>query len=1140
MADRGILIALEVPKTRLSALAPLYQETVLAGNGALAAIVAPESGPYLDLALSLQAALRDLTGQELPLLDDAQFLGAEGLPCHLLTVGHAAASALLRRLHYLGYLQNGDYQTTGHRVTSVHSPLGDGHNVLAALGATPEVAAASVEQLLAAIVQRDGQWLVPGRLQLVSPAPAAPDPEKFIAATAALQPHMIGRPEQFRQCLSWLRETGEERWARAFIATLQPYATGYIPLSFVRMSAVDFWTDPLVRDWDACEEFPFFTDEERLQVTNFLVACGQYCHDSITYQKWRILPEDHQIFNHHTFPATGLFFTAMYLRRHGYELPELDDWLDKSLRVFARAAEAGRSFDEGGAGYSWLVAQHLMRVSYAAGDLSWVRGPKLQHYADLAIMIQNNHFETVPYGDCGSYHSTGTSAAEVLLQAAEWHDDPGAKWVAEMHTHARAGVCEFTSAQPDSDLFTRHLQPVPPERHVGLFVLPLDPVIYRWMSLPRFPGYPDPPVKPNVPVDRCFDKLSLRGGWGPDDDYLLVQGFGDGQHGHPDANAISQFQARGRLFLVDNDYISRWPKQHNMVMVIRDGQHDYIPTAARLDSQLQFAGGAMTQTSLVDYNGCDWTRTLLWLSGDCVVVVDRLQAKVAGDYELRCYWRTLGDAELTDQGLHAVHDGEHFHVLELTDSERRVDAEPVPVNNADHPEYQYGSGQAKALRETQRVSLQPGESACFVNLLLPNGPTAAPRRTLAWRPDGVILVSGDSPQLTVAPGGFQIDGRGSYAFAPEERLECLGCHRETGVSAPALPADLPTAPALTGTPLPTPATCLAAGPEGSLLVGCEDGSYGLVRDGQFQAFGQAGARIGAVACGCLHGETEPSCLATAHDFTLRWHAADGRERLVVTLPPGTHMPAWGTALCLADLDGDGRLWPIVGTASWQVCAVGPDGAFRWTFDTAAHSITTLAAGDLNGDGREEVAVGTVYYCVPAITTDGERLWEDEDYNDFWNAGPIFPFVRIGDVDGDGEPEVVTVGSDTFIHCIDCRGVKKWLHSVGDDAAGLALTSQGIVAASLTGDVHLLDGQGQRRWRTPLGSPCTALAATADGLAVAIETGRVVWLDFAGQPQAAADLGAPASHLLADAAGRVWAATGDGRVMLLTDSREGKA
>src|SRR5690606_19304926 len=128
-----------------------------------------------------------------------------------------------------------------------------------------------------------------------------------------------------------------------------------------------------------------------------------------------------------TFPATGLYFGTRYLRLHGYLLDTLDAWEEKALAIFARAAQAGRSFDEGGAGYSWLVGNHLLSVMLAQGDESYVRSEKLKRYADLAAVIQNNHFELVPFGDCGGYHTGGTGAASILLRAAEWHRHPGLK-----------------------------------------------------------------------------------------------------------------------------------------------------------------------------------------------------------------------------------------------------------------------------------------------------------------------------------------------------------------------------------------------------------------------------------------------------------------------------------------------------------------------------------------------------------------------------------------------------------------------------------------------------------------------------------------------------------------------------------------
>jgi hypothetical protein len=1117
------MIELQINPHRIATLAPLHQQTPLVQPDREAFLVAPTGGAFADLAGDLQRRLAELTGRDLCLVDEQDSWNPEGLDAPVIALGHAANNRLLRSLHYLGFLDHADYPTEGMRVRSVHNPYGDGNNVLCALGYTPEACRASADRLLQAVEQADGAWLVPGPLHLREPAMETADPAEWLPCLEALDESCTGGPLLLHP-LGLAAKSGEERWARAFIEALIPYATGVVPLTFVKMCHVDFWTDRLVMDWDAIEELPFFTDEERLMATNFLAACAQYCHDSITYQKWRILQQDHQIFNHHTFPATGLFFSCLYLRRHGYALPETDDWLLKSMKVFARAATAGRSYDEGGAGYSWLVGNHLLRVSLALGDTSYAASDKMTRYADLAAVIQNNVFELVPFGDCGGYHATRTGAGSILLRAAEWHCDPGYKWLAERHDPQAAA----------EDVFTRELPSAPPDKHLGLFILPMDPIIHRWAGLPHFPGYPPPHAIPNVPPEQGFDKLSLRGGWEPTDDYLLVQGFGAGQHGHPDANSLSQYQAQGRLFLVDSDYIERMPNEHNTVMIIRDGQHATIPVTARLENAFEFTGGAFTQTTLPAYNGCDWQRVILWLRNDCALVVDTLTAHEAGDYELRCYWRTLADTQATERGFHTVHEGEHFHVIEATDSERRLDAEPPSVNDLAYPEYHFGAAIPQRLTETQRVRLEAGEQACFVNLLLPNRQTEAPRRNVQLK-EGRVVLTGDGRSVVISTDGFEVEHAGSHVFAEKQRLTGLmsrgaACPHAAGCGREDTPAHAKTAWEVA---LPSPTTCLASAEADTLLVGCQDGLIARVSaEGELTELARAEGKIGAIMSAPLWGEAEPTIMAAAHDCTLRLLRPDGTERMSIPLPRGSHLPAQGRALTVANLDGDGQLWPIVGTDAWRVHTITPAGALRWTFDTAAHSVTAVAAGDLNRDGRDEIAVGTVYYCVPAIAPDGARLWEDEDYNDFWTAGPVFPFVHVADVDGDGELEVITAGSDTLIHCLDHLGVKKWTRSIGDEPRGLLVTSAGIAAASGTGDVHLVDGQGQLIWRHVDAVPCTALASSGDGLCVAREDGRVEWLSLQGELTARHELPA-AAQLLQDIGGALVAATGDGRLTALT-------
>lgn len=285
MSDKGVMISLRIDTERIHKLAPVHQETILAGNGQTAAIIAPAEGEFRGVANKTQRELRQLTGAELPILDESRFNGAEALPSPVVAIGHAANNYLLRRLHYLKYLDNADYPSEGLRLVSVHNPFGDGHNVLAALGYTAESTRRSAGRLRDLIAERDGSWLVAGRLKVAEPRPDTSDPEDLLRSARQGSATGSGRPSAFLSALRNLNAAGEERWARAFVELVTPYATGESPLSFWLMSAVDFWTQELVTLWDSAEEFPYFTDEERLLVANFVASCTEYCHDSITRRR---------------------------------------------------------------------------------------------------------------------------------------------------------------------------------------------------------------------------------------------------------------------------------------------------------------------------------------------------------------------------------------------------------------------------------------------------------------------------------------------------------------------------------------------------------------------------------------------------------------------------------------------------------------------------------------------------------------------------------------------------------------------------------------------------------------------------------------------------------------------------------------
>jgi outer membrane protein assembly factor BamB len=74
----------------------------------------------------------------------------------------------------------------------------------------------------------------------------------------------------------------------------------------------------------------------------------------------------------------------------------------------------------------------------------------------------------------------------------------------------------------------------------------------------------------------------------------------------------------------------------------------------------------MSRTSVGDYNGVDWHRTIMMVKGGPVAVFDEAVAKEPADYTLWCVWKTL------DQDREEIADAQTYHVL-------RPGSERLPV-----------------------------------------------------------------------------------------------------------------------------------------------------------------------------------------------------------------------------------------------------------------------------------------------------------------------------------------------------------------------------------------------------------------------------------------------------------------------------
>lgn len=118
------------------------------------------------------------------------------------------------------------------------------------------------------------------------------------------------------------------------------------------------------------------------------------------------------------------------------------------------------------------------------------------------------------------------------------------------------------------------------------------------------------------------------------------------------------------------------------------------------------------------------------------------------------------------------------------------------------------------------------------------------------------------------------------------------------------------------------------------------------------------------------------------------------------------------AIDVADIDGDGVQDLLVGDGQWgSIHAFNTSNLTEeWAISNPQHGVTNIAVGDVDGNGTLDLLWG-----AGATSTGSDRLYVAD-----WQTGTIVwqnqqldgPFVgpAIGDLDGDGNPEIVVASS----------------------------------------------------------------------------------------------------------------------------------
>ena len=1049
----------------------LSLKTELTGDGIpLTCLVIPSRAPYQDLARSIQKTVQACSGAQLPIRFDTEISPEEMRQTHVVALGNLADSRFIEILYYQWYtLVDRTYPgANGYVLHTVHDPWGTGKNVIV-VGASDE---RGMEKAVAEF-QRQlpvARTIALDRLHQV----------EFGANLQSLEDHLLrlaDKPsegdwgfglqgKQIERCGLYYFISGLEvfaEWFREGFLSMAQAAPEQTPEIQVHLR---FFTKVIL--WDLLEQAPVFTDGERLQITNYLlrVLRSEEGFENSRFQDVLEMEAPRQ--NHQTILALGLLFGGRYFDRY-YHLPEAKQWLKAVDRLFAVCARHCKPACDC-SDHGWrMTLPTVMLYAMAGGDMACFARGAIREAAERGIICCNNLGRMPAQGDS----TPEAYPISLFAQAAHYYRD--GRYAYMLRKHQATTSDPFCLLQDEFGEFERTfdsgVEPVEPQDMTGIRIAPLDGHYYEMPE--RYPAYarrlygiPMPPA--NIPLDRTFDKISLRTGFSAADQYLLLDGTGGGNHSYEDANSIVEFSQYGKAFLVTEDSL-HWPnfRDHNVVTVTRNGSGATSPSFAGLEHVYDFEKVGFLRTSLQNYNGIDWFRNILWVKGRYFAILDELVAREPGEYAFQCHWKMIGRPRLTEDAF-AVSQGDEQAFLKNADHLRSwLEEVDIDLSTDYHEERtrlrktQYGLDRlvAHALHQGIARPMEKGDKVVFHNLLYASSaqvPSTYQIRRLgsAW-----VEIAGSGPPAHLGAGAqdgaLSTDARLFYIADNHLALAegtYLGGDKTWFASRDPVSVEYSLAQGrgLLEARRATQVTLPAGGPDSVKLDGRE-----VRLEGQEKNEGTWLLTFSAPAGRHSIEMAPPGERAISSLLTLSGEEHKPAPPSIPVLGTGAPAPFWTfentapiTACHIRDVDADGHREIALGARDGHIHLLASDGSQRWTYSTAGQ-VNSICAADLDGDGLAEIVAGSDDCHIYALDSQGQVVWQyapEFGYQHWawWTQGQSrIKRVHVADLDGDGHPEIVAGVANMRLHVLDYQGRERWNYR----------TDHGLFTTFTTADLH---------------------------------------------------------------------------------------
>lgn len=1001
-------------------------------------IVVPKDKEWHKLGTAIASALKRYWKKDVKVHEPDETKFATGWSGNVIVLGNLANNKQMARLYGMRYAYADAVYPgkAGYQLQTVIDPFGHGGNTIVIGASDLEGAKLGVQKLLEVLQQQKDPsipWLMERRLAEATTQyfrdyersfKPKSNPAFFAGAKKLLndlRPVMYDEPSKnvllrVRAQINLFGEyyvlTGAPGYRDVYRELLLGYArflNRYPKEANNQLVWKNMWSagEKFFQLYAMLEGAAIFSDEERKEIVSALyLTCEANAQDP--YLKGA--KEKASRWNHEIFPAMSLVGSSFYFETY-YDLPEIAEWRHKGHRIFVGNTTA-LTLDEGS---DYLVHVPMVTIDYAmfTGQESFLQ-KTLRISADLqAMMIDNlgtmaGGGDTYPFGRSSAY-SWGHS--QVMYAASWYYNDPKYNYLLENAYRGPFPKQAMSDLQyPIRRYMATHSQAdqMDASRYAKVEALEVEQGVYDDLKKTQ---------ELNVEQHTTFHKMTFRAGFGLDDSYLVIDGFSAGKHGHDDGNAILDYSAYRRLFLVDRDYIQKSPENHTGVVVVKNGEQHPKPALAQLQWVGDMDGVAISKSSVPDYNGTDWDRTIVSPDGQFFIIYDDLTFRESGHYLLRNLWQSLGTATTKGNTFHVEQKGVTMLIQNLGQGIHRL------KNIYGHfikywklvYDYPHADSETVLSQDILEREYQKGERTGFVNVLSSHREDTAPVESYALDARSVVVRSQGKSWVAIRDG---LEGPGIFSNG---NLHLIGEKEFIAVAVSKLRI-------------------------GSKELNFEKPVFFKLNatNGEWKAYSVLKNKTRYDATG------NPVEAKPLQSGQLSWNLSDQRQLTKSFLDRGT-LPvneivsarsAVGvknsqkfrglheqvTSSCTGDLDGDGvEESVLLAGINGNVAAIDAKGKTWWTFKAKGrvNEITFQRVGN-----RSFIFIATENWYLHALDIEGNELWQHQ----FPSGGAETEYkgnllglthVRIAYLQGkDADPSVMVGTQFRFVYELDLAGKRK--------------------------------------------------------------------------------------------------------------------